>query len=131
MSSRIVQIAGSHPSATLPGIWVIVAGAALLAPFAGCSESASATEPSAPEALKCTLLRVGQREQSSAALADVALDVHYFSSPVEGSSVSVRASFDGKPLVSWLYQLSTREITFRRTPDARAAIPSGCSQPTP
>jgi hypothetical protein len=110
----------------------ILPGAALLVFAAGCGQSASAAESSAPEAVQCKLfwrasntlgpsdsptdpkfqfqeraIRVGRREQASASLADITLDVHYFSDPSEGSSVSVRAAFDGKALVSWLYQLST------------------------
>jgi hypothetical protein len=110
----------------------ILPGAALLVFAAGCGESALAAEPSGPAAVGCKLfwrasntvgpsdsptdpkfqfqeraIRVGRGEQASASLADIALDVHYLSDAFEGSSVSVRAAFDGKALVSWLFQLST------------------------
>ena len=104
--------------------------AALVALLCGCSDSAS--QSSLPTAVQCKLfwrasttvgpgespmdpkfqlqeraLRVGRGEQASAAIADIKLDVHYFSDAFEGSSVSVAAAFDGKPSVSWLYQLTS------------------------
>ena len=41
-------------------------------------------------------------------LVDLTFDVHYQSSAIDGSSVSIRAAFDGKGIVKWLYQLKTK-----------------------
>jgi hypothetical protein len=110
------------------GLALVSLGLSLLA--GSCSPPAAAQGSGRPAAVECKLFwrasnevgpgespgdpkfqfqeRVARAEPgkpAQASLADVTLSVSYTADEFEGSSVSVGAAFDGKPLVTSLYQL--------------------------
>ena len=104
----------------------------LLAVLAGCGHAAL-TEPAIlPSGVMCKLfwrasdtlsrgdsdsdpkfqlqeraIHVERGKESDFRLADAAIKVSYRSDAHEGSNVIVQVSFDDKPMVRWLYQLSS------------------------